>query len=63
MCSLCSATDSFDIALAADGVDICEPMFDGDPSDANYQSSMNYGNFCFQRLYFSVSRRNMNFQI
>jgi hypothetical protein len=34
---------SFDIALAADGVDICEPMFDGDPSDANYQSvSMNY---------------------
>jgi hypothetical protein len=25
---MCSATDSFDIALAADGVDICEPMFD-----------------------------------
>jgi hypothetical protein len=48
---MCSATD-FDIALAADGVDICEPMFDGDPSDANYQSSMNYVNFCFQRLYF-----------
>jgi hypothetical protein len=22
---MCSATDSFDIALAADGVDICEP--------------------------------------
>jgi hypothetical protein len=48
---MCSATDSFDIALAADGVDICEPMFDGDPSDANYQSSMNYVN-SFQRLYF-----------
>jgi hypothetical protein len=30
----CVPTDSFDIALAADGVDICEPMFDGDPSDA-----------------------------
>jgi hypothetical protein len=46
---MCSATDSFDIALAADGVDICEPMFDGDPSDANYQSSMNYGNsFAFK---------------
>jgi hypothetical protein len=28
---MCSATDSFDIALAADGIDICEPMFDGDP--------------------------------
>jgi hypothetical protein len=51
MFAMCSATD-FDIALAADGVDICEPMFDGDPSDANYQSSMNYVNFCFQRLYF-----------
>jgi hypothetical protein len=51
MFAMCSATDSFDIALAADGVDICEPMFDGDPSDANYQSSMNYI-FCFQRLYF-----------
>jgi hypothetical protein len=22
------------LLLAADGVDICEPMFDGDPSDA-----------------------------
>jgi len=42
MFAMCSATDSFDIALAADGVDICEPMFDGDPSDANYQSKLNY---------------------
>ncbi|MFE3869473.1 asparagine synthetase B [Flavobacterium sp. LS2P90] len=44
MFAMCSATDSFDIALAADGVDICETMFDGDASDANYQSKMNYGN-------------------
>ncbi|WP_273566423.1 asparagine synthetase B [Maribacter halichondriae] len=42
MFAMCSATDSFDIALAADGVDICEPMFDGDPSDANYQSRLDY---------------------
>ena len=42
MFAMCSATDSFDIALAADGVDICEPMFDGDPSDANYQSKLDY---------------------
>ena len=28
---------SFDIALAAENVDICEPMFDGDPSEPNYQ--------------------------
>ena len=42
MFAMCSATDSFDIALAADGVDICEPMFDGDGSDANYQSKIDY---------------------
>ena len=49
MFAMCSATDSFDIALAADGVDICETMFDGDASDANYQSKMNYGNtFAFK---------------
>jgi len=49
MFAMCSATDSFDIALVADGVDICETMFDGDASDANYQSNMNYGNtFAFK---------------
>jgi hypothetical protein len=42
MFAMCSATDSFDIALAADGVDICEPMFDGDPSDANYQNKLDF---------------------
>ena len=42
MFAMCSATDSFDIALAAEGLDICEPMFDGDPSDANYQSKLDY---------------------
>lgn len=42
MFAMCSATDSFDIALSSDGVDICEPMFDGDPSDPNYQSRIDY---------------------
>lgn len=42
MFAMCSATDSFDIALSAEGVDICEPMFDGDPSDANYQAKIDY---------------------
>ena len=42
MFAMCSATDSFDIALSADGVDICEPMFDGDASDGNYQSKIDY---------------------
>ncbi|SEP36361.1 hypothetical protein SAMN05444671_0364 [Flavobacterium sp. CF108] len=49
MFAMCSATDSFDIALAADGVDICETMFDGDPSESNYQSKLNYANsFAFK---------------
>jgi hypothetical protein len=33
LCLRCVQQDSFDIALAADGVDICETMFDGDPSE------------------------------
>ncbi len=49
MFAMCSATDSFDIALAAEGVDICEPMFDGDDSDANYQSKIDYSkSFAFK---------------
>jgi hypothetical protein len=42
MFAMCSATDSFDIALSAEGVDICEPMFDGDGSDPNYQTKIDY---------------------
>ncbi|MFH6768347.1 asparagine synthetase B [Gaetbulibacter aquiaggeris] len=42
MFAMCSAADSFDIALSAEGIDICEPMFDGDGSDANYQSKIDY---------------------
>ncbi len=42
MFAMCSATDSFDIALAAEGVDICETMFDGDPSEVNYQSKIDF---------------------
>ena len=42
MFAMCSATDSFDIALAAHQVDICEPMFDGDGSSPNYQNQLDY---------------------
>jgi hypothetical protein len=42
MFAMCSATDSFDIALAAEGVDICEAMFDGDPSESNYQNKIDF---------------------
>lgn len=56
MFAMCSATDSFDIGLAADGIDICEAMFDGDASEPNYQSKLNYSNtFAFKN--FSLERR------
>jgi hypothetical protein len=42
--AMCSATDSFDIALAADGVDICEHMYDGDPADPRAQEKLVYEN-------------------
>lgn len=51
MFAMCSATDSFDIALAAEGVDICEPMFDGDASSPNYQERIDYNNsFAFKNF-------------
>lgn len=47
--AMCSATDSYDIALAADGVDICESMFDGDPADNGADGKLNYQNtFAFK---------------
>jgi hypothetical protein len=56
MFAMCSATDSFDIALSAEGVDICEPMFDGDASDGNYQSKIDYSRtFAFKN--FILDRR------
>lgn len=42
MFAMCSATDSFDIALAAEGIDICERPFDGDPADPQAQSKLNF---------------------
>jgi len=40
--TMCSGTDSYDIALAATETDICERMYDGDPSEPGYQSKIDY---------------------
>lgn len=40
--AMCSATDSYDIALAAEGVDICEAMFDGDGMDPGAQAKLDF---------------------
>ena len=40
--TMCSGTDSYDIALAAQGVDICAPMYDGDPADPASQGKLDF---------------------
>ena len=40
--TMCSGTDSFDIALAAEETDICESIFDGDRSDPNSQNNLDF---------------------
>ena len=40
--TMCSGTDSFDIALAAQNTDICESVFDGDPPHPNTDQALDY---------------------
>lgn len=42
MFAMCSATDSYDIGLAAENVDICDVMYDGDPPDPNAQKELDF---------------------
>ncbi|NOZ35289.1 MAG: asparagine synthetase B [Chlorobi bacterium] len=42
MFAMCSATDTYDIALAAENTDICASMFDGDPADPDCQKKLDY---------------------
>ncbi len=50
--AMCSATDTYDIALAAQNVDICESMFDGDPADPNANEKLDYSQtFAFENFH------------
>ena len=42
MFAMCSATDSYDIALASVGVDIADKMYDGDPADADAEKKLDF---------------------
>lgn len=42
MFAMCSATDSYDIALAAENTDICSEMFDHDPQSPNAQNELDF---------------------
>jgi hypothetical protein len=61
MFAMCSAADSFDIALSAESVDICEPMFDGDGSEPNYQNKIDY-NKTFAFTDFTLERSPMVYE-
>jgi hypothetical protein len=60
--AMCSGTDSFDIALASEGVDICESMFDGDAADPQAQSKLDFGKtFAFQNFRLDLNPSNYEF--
>jgi len=52
--AMCSAPDSYDIALAAEGIDICAPQFDGDAIDPDCNNKLNY-DACFAFKGFTLS--------
>lgn len=60
--AMCSAPDSFDVALAAEGVDICESMFDGDPADPQAQSKLDYSK-CLAFTNFTLSTNPYEYEI
>lgn len=60
--AMCSGTDSFDIALAAEGLDICESMFDGDGADPDAQSKLDFTQtFAFQNFRLDLNPTNYEF--
>jgi hypothetical protein len=42
MFAMCSATDTYDIALAAENTDVCDVMYDGDPPDPGAQQKLDF---------------------
>lgn len=60
--AMCSAPDSFDVALAAENVDICEYMYDGDPIDLDAQNKLNYDN-CLAFTNFRISTNPYEYEI
>lgn len=60
--AMCSGTDSFDIALAATDVDICEHMFDGDAADPQAQNKLDFNKtFAFRDFKLDLNPANYEF--
>ncbi|WP_425391380.1 asparagine synthetase B [Ekhidna sp.] len=59
--AMCSATDTYDIALAAEGIDIVESIYDGDPADPRAQSKLDYSKtMAFEN--FTIERDPMRYE-
>lgn len=61
MFAMCSATDSYDIALAAEGIDMCETMYDGDPADPAAQGRLDFSK-CLAFQNFTLERNPMVYE-
>ena len=60
--AMCSAPDSYDVALSAEGIDICETPFDGDPMNPNAQQLLDF-NKCFAFKDFTISKNPYEYEI
>lgn len=60
--AMCSAPDSYDIALAAENVDICDAMFDGDPMQPDAQSQLDFSK-CFAFKDFRISTNPSEYEV
>ena len=60
--AMCSAPDSYDVALAAENVDICDVMFDGDPMQPNAQQLLDFSK-CFAFKDFRISTNPSEYEI
>lgn len=59
--AMCSATDTYDIALAAEGLDIVESIYDGDPADPKAQSYLDFSQtFAFEN--FKIERDPLRYE-
>jgi hypothetical protein len=49
--AMCSATDTYDIAISAEHTDVCESMFDGDHAEKDYNNKLDFANtFAFRNF-------------
>jgi hypothetical protein len=62
MFAMCSATESFDVALAAEGTDICADIYDGDAIDPDAQAHLDFTKtFAFQDFNINTYPSGMDF--